>query len=76
MKTSTTIITFFVLAVINGQKKLDSLQNVLTQDTLSEIERVDILNYLGYEYWIVDTEKSVDYGTQALQLAKKGGMFP
>lgn len=76
MKTSTTIIIFFVLTVINGQKKLDSLQNVLAQDTLSEIERVDVLNELGYEYWIVDTEKSVNFGIQAEKLASELGYVP
>ncbi|WP_081894375.1 tetratricopeptide repeat protein [Muricauda sp. MAR_2010_75] len=76
MKTSTTIFFFFVLTMIQGQKSLDSLEYLLAQDALSQIERVDILNDLGYEYWIVDTKKSVTYGTQALQMAKDLGYIP
>lgn len=71
MKTSTFIIVFFAMTVIYGQKHLDSLQSLLDQRDLSDTVRVDVLNDLGYEYWIIDTEKSVEYGTQALELAEK-----
>ncbi len=71
MRTLTFIIGFFVITVINGQKNLDSLQTLLGQDNIPDMERVDVLNNLGYEHWIKDTEKSVEYGTQALELAEK-----
>ena len=33
--------------------------------------RVDILNELGFEYWIVDPAQSEDFGSQALALAEE-----
>lgn len=76
MKTSTFIIVFFAMTVIYGQKNLDSLQSLVGQRNLSDTVRVDVLNDLGYEHWIVDTEKSVEYGSQALELAEKSDYIP
>lgn len=54
-----------------GQSKIDSLESLLKQGNLSDQQRVMILNDLGYENWIVNTEKSIEYGRQALDLARK-----
>ena len=70
MRALTSIFFFLFLAVVQGQESLDSLQSLLRQSDLSPKARVDVLNDLGYEYWIVDTEKSVAYGKEALALAE------
>ena len=33
--------------------------------------RVDLLNRIGFEYWIIDPVKSDEYGTQALALSQQ-----
>ena len=48
---------------------LDSLQNLLHQHPDSDTVRVNILNKIGYEYWIVDPVRSVQYGNKALELS-------
>ena len=48
---------------------LDSLQQRLQQHSAADTVRVDILNKLGYEFWIVDPHQSVQYGKEALVLA-------
>lgn len=76
MRTLTSIIVFFVVSTVQGQKNLDSLKTLLGQDDIPDMERVDILNDLGYENWIMDTERSLDYGNQALKLAEKLDYLP
>lgn len=76
MRTITSIIVFFVISSIHGQKNLDSLKALLGQDNIPDMERVDILNDLGYENWIMDTKRSLDYGNQALKLAEKLDYLP
>ncbi|MEM8967939.1 MAG: tetratricopeptide repeat protein [Bacteroidota bacterium] len=48
---------------------LDSLQQHLQQHSATDTVRVDILNKLGYEFWIVDPVQSVQYGDAAFALA-------
>lgn len=76
MRTLTSIIVFFVVSTVQGQKNLDSLKTLLGQGDIPDMERVDILNDLGYENWIMDTERSLDYGNQALKLAEKLDYLP
>ncbi len=58
--------------------KIDSLQLQLTQHRAHDRTRVDLLNAIGYEYWIVDADQSIWYGIEAMQLATQlvytGGM--
>ncbi|MCX2679274.1 tetratricopeptide repeat protein [Galbibacter sp. EGI 63066] len=61
----------FSLIDLYGQKDIDSLHLLLEQKDLSDKVRTDVLNDLGYEYWIIDTKKSIEYGGDALELAKK-----
>lgn len=65
-----------MVSTVQGQKNLDSLKTLLGQDDIPDMERVDILNDLGYENWIMDTERSLDYGNQALKLAEKLDYLP
>lgn len=52
-------------------KRIDSLKNELKFHIQEDAIRINLLNALGFEYWIVDTNKSIDFGTEALQLSKK-----
>lgn len=49
---------------------IDSLESVLRTHKSLNTEKVDLLNRLGYEYWIVDPRKSEEYGVEALEIAK------
>ncbi len=50
--------------------KTDSLLKLLEVNNALNETRVDRLNELGYEYWIVDPGQSIKYGNQALEIAK------
>lgn len=58
---------------INGQilETIDSLQNELKNVVDQDEKRIDILNQLGYSYWVVNSQKSVDYAEQALKLSQE-----
>jgi tetratricopeptide (TPR) repeat protein len=53
--------------------KLDSLQVALSNHQEEDSIKVNILNQLGYEYWIVNPIQSIIYGQQAKALAKAIG---
>ena len=50
---------------------IDSLEVVLKNYTGSDELKVDILNNLGYEYWVVNPTLSVMHGGNALELAQQ-----
>lgn len=52
-------------------QKIDSLRNQLTSIVAESQQRVDLLNEAGYEYWIVNPEKSIEYGKEALNLSEE-----
>jgi tetratricopeptide (TPR) repeat protein len=52
-----------------SKESIDKLTAQLSVHKAADTVRVNLLNNLGYEYWIVDPVKSEDYGKQALQLA-------
>lgn len=63
-----------------GQNDVDSLRYILDNYKSVDTTRVNLLNQLGYEYWIVDPVKSDELGNQALTLSqrldyKKGEAF-
>jgi len=64
------LLTFFS---INGQinNSIDSLNIELKDISIEKEKRVDVLNELGYKYWVVDSKKSINYGKEALELAEK-----
>lgn len=63
----------FLLLTLFGfsQSKLDSLTNLLKNNELSKTSKVDLLNSIGFEYWIVDSKKSISYGKQAYEIAQE-----
>jgi len=52
-------------------KKIDSLRNYLRAYALEDTTKVDLLNDIGYEYWIVDANESIRFGSQALELSEQ-----
>ncbi|NAS13507.1 tetratricopeptide repeat protein [Poritiphilus flavus] len=50
---------------------IDSLENELSLSKTEDEQRIDILNELGYRYWIVNSGTSVDFGNKALELSEK-----
>ncbi len=73
MKITHLYIAYFILfstpSFIAANSLVDSLKNVLQNRIDLDEHRVDLLNQLGYEYWIIDPNESETYGTQALELA-------
>lgn len=53
-----------------ANSKIDSLQVELSKQLMEDSTKVDVLNQLGYEYWIVNPIQSIIYGQQAKALAK------
>ena len=64
---------FSTLALnVNGQSAsttIDSLQQVLISPGLDNRKKVDVLNELGYLYWVINSRESVSYGKKGLALA-------
>ncbi len=54
-----------------SQQKIDSLKTVLSGLPDNSVERVDMLNQIGFEYWIVNSNESLKYGEQALEMAEQ-----
>lgn len=50
--------------------KIDSLLAAIDEYKTLDQHKVDMLNQVGYEYWIVDPAKSEVYAQQALEIAK------
>lgn len=72
------VIAFLFLLILPlslcGQRTaivIDSLQQELQKTPPGTTAEVDLFNDLGYRYWIVNSNESVFYGTQALELAEK-----
>ena len=64
------ISTDYLSAQSQNRAKIDSLQQLLNEETALNEIRVDRLNELGYEYWIADPGASIKHGSQALEIAK------
>lgn len=52
-------------------KKIDSLRNLAEAYMDEDTIKVNLLNTIGYEYWIMDANESINFGSKALQLAEK-----
>ncbi|MEO1033411.1 MAG: tetratricopeptide repeat protein [Bacteroidota bacterium] len=52
-----------------SQNRIDSLNIALNNSNKATLEYVDILNEIGYSYWIVDSNESLNYGSEALALS-------
>jgi len=49
---------------------IDSLRTELNAVAPNTIGEVDILNQLGYQHWVVNSNTALEFGTQALERAK------
>lgn len=63
------LIIFITSSLFPLTTKIDSLENALK--TISNNEKICVLNKLSKEYLKISVEKSLEYSTQALQLAEK-----
>ncbi len=52
-----------------SQSKIDSLKIELEKTSFNSKEYADILNEIGYSYWIVNSKLSLDYGGKALKIS-------
>lgn len=59
----------FLSSQDEAQTRIDSLLQLLSEQSTLNTDRVDRLNQLGYEYWISNPALSIDYGKQALEIA-------
>lgn len=60
---------FSALMPALAQPKIDSLKALLARHPSPDTLRIDLLNQLGYEYWVISPAQSDYYGTLAMQLA-------
>jgi tetratricopeptide (TPR) repeat protein/DNA-binding CsgD family transcriptional regulator len=54
-----------------AQPKIDSLNTLLEKGDLSRSDSIDVYNNLGYEYWTINPQKSLECGRTALELARR-----
>ena len=69
MITRLTIIILLFSIFCQSQSNIDSLKIELNETDSKSQNYVDIVNDLGYRYWIVDSNASIVYGTEALELS-------
>ena len=65
------IIFIFFYSFVFPQSRIDTLRTELNENEESSVQRIDLLNQLGYEYWIVNANKSIIHGLEALTLANE-----
>nr|WP_299341023.1 tetratricopeptide repeat protein [Allomuricauda sp.] len=67
------LVSFLFLGNVLSQslQEINELMNELEFGKNTPIEEVDILNKLGYAYWVVDSQKSLEFGEKALSLASE-----
>ncbi|WP_130734461.1 tetratricopeptide repeat protein [Flavobacterium sp. J27] len=56
---------------LHQEKPLDSLLIQLKNHTKKDTIQINLLNAIGYKYWIIDANKSIHYGQKALQLSEQ-----
>ncbi|GAA0893417.1 hypothetical protein GCM10009122_30960 [Fulvivirga kasyanovii] len=71
MKNFLTVVLIVLCTGLYAQKDIDSLSYMLDKYKAADTIKVDLLNKLGYEYWVVDPSKSEVLGEQALELARE-----
>lgn len=66
------VLLFLTVLSISTQAnpRIDSLKYELFNHTSEDVVKVQILNSLGYEYWIINPVQSIIYGQQAKVLAE------
>ncbi len=62
---------FFGLSITHGQlqKTIDSLEVQLHKTPKKSEEYVNLLNNLGYQFWVRDSKTSAKYGQEALEMS-------
>ena len=70
-----TLFAVFALLFIDfsasaNSKSLDKLLTKLKSTKIEDTSKVNLLNLIGYNYWIVDAKESIRYGNQALELSE------
>jgi tetratricopeptide (TPR) repeat protein/DNA-binding CsgD family transcriptional regulator len=69
------VLSIFALCILlkplSAQHDVDSLKNILNHYPNQDTIRVQLLNQLGLEYWIIDPVVADEYGNEALRLAEK-----
>ena len=65
------LFTYLITAIsLSANNVVDSLQSYLESNPQLDTHRVNALNQLGFEYWIIDPSESEKFGTQAFELSK------
>ncbi|MCK4695915.1 MAG: tetratricopeptide repeat-containing sensor histidine kinase, partial [Candidatus Cloacimonetes bacterium] len=62
-------IIFIASSILLSQTKIDSLESELKK--APEKKKAEILNQLAQENWYISPKKTIEYGTRALELARK-----
>ena len=66
MKTIFSICMVLFSVLCFSQHKIDSLKIELKNNSKKSTPYIDVLNEIGYQYWIVDSNESLKYGLEAL----------
>ncbi len=69
MRCATLVLFFLTLCQPSFAQEIDSLESELARYEAEDTVKVEILNQLGFEYWIVNPIQSIIYGQQAKALA-------
>ena len=66
------VISFLIALALcsNAPTRIDSLKAELLNHSFEDKQKVNLLNTLGYEYWIINPVQSIIYGQQAKALAE------
>ncbi len=66
------VISFLIAFALcsNATTRIDSLKAELLNHSFEDKQKVNLLNTLGYEYWIINPVQSIIYGQQAKALAE------
>ncbi|WP_281987716.1 tetratricopeptide repeat protein [Aquimarina aggregata] len=67
------VMIFFFISftqLLASTQKINSLQDQLSAHKEEDTIKVNLLNAIGFEYWIVDANESIIYGKEALQLSR------
>jgi len=67
------VMIFFFISftqLLASTQKINSLQDQLNAHKEEDTIKVNLLNAIGFEYWIVDANESIIYGKEALQLSR------
>lgn len=67
------VMIFFFISftqLLASTQQINSLQDQLSAHKEEDTIKVNLLNAIGFEYWIVDANESIIYGKEALQLSR------